>query len=152
MFTFLLNVPWEFLQVPLYVGMTSMPHWTAVQACMQAAAGDAVIGLTAYWVVALWQRRRGWLRRYGHKECVVFVLTGLLITVGLEWHATVITLRWTYAPVMPTLPWLGTGLMPLLQWLTLPPLILWISSRHFIGTLALMKGADCPLGYTRVIG
>ena len=28
--------------------------------------------------------------------------------------------------------------MPLLQWRVLPPLILWLSSRHFIGTAALM--------------
>lgn len=142
LFTFLLNVPWEFLQVPLYLGMPSMPHWAAVKACMQAAAGDAVIGLVAYGVVALWQRRRGWLWRYGHRECTAFVLTALMITVGLEWHATVIAQRWSYAPMMPTLPWLGTGLTPLLQWLVLPPLILWISSRHFIGTAALMKRAD----------
>ncbi|MCL7938983.1 hypothetical protein M8009_01515 [Halomonas sp. ATCH28] len=70
------------------------------------------------------------------------MLTGLMITVGLEWHATVIAQRWGYAPMMPTLPWLGTGPMPLLQWLVLPPLILWIASRHFIGTAALMKGVD----------
>lgn len=137
LFTFLLSVPWEFLQVPLYQDMPSMPHWTAVKACMQAAAGDALIGLVAYWVVALWRRRRGWLWRYGLKECAAFVLAGLVITVGLEWYATAIAQRWSYAPVMPTLPWLGTGLTPLLQWLLLPPLFLWIASRHLAGTAAL---------------
>ncbi len=41
LFAFLLNLTWEFLQVPLYVGMPTMPHWQAVQACTQAALGDA---------------------------------------------------------------------------------------------------------------
>ncbi|MDY7115336.1 hypothetical protein RAN53_03135 [Halomonas sp. SSL-5] len=53
---------------------------------------------------------------------MVFVLAGLLIMVGLEWHATVIAQRWSYTPMMPTLPRLGTGLTPLLQWLLLPRL------------------------------
>lgn len=29
LFTFLLNVPREFLLVPLYLSMPSMPHWAA---------------------------------------------------------------------------------------------------------------------------
>ncbi|WP_280730164.1 hypothetical protein [Halomonas salinarum] len=44
--------------------------------------------------------------------------------------------------MMPTLLWLGTGLMPLPQWLVLLLMIQWISSRHFIGTAALLKDAD----------
>lgn len=31
LFAFLLNLPWEFLQVPLYVGMPTMPHWCHFQ-------------------------------------------------------------------------------------------------------------------------
>ena len=70
LFAFLLNLPWEFLQVPLYAGMPVMPHWEAVQACIQAALGDVLITLMAYWSVAVWHRRHDWLRGYGAKECV----------------------------------------------------------------------------------
>ena len=70
LFAFLLNLPWEFLQVPLYAGMPVMPHWEAVQTCIQAALGDVLITLMAYWSVVVWHRRHDWLRGYGAKECV----------------------------------------------------------------------------------
>ncbi len=140
LFALLLNLPWEFLQAPLYVGMPTMPHWQAVQACTQAALGDVLIALTAYWAVAGWRRRRDWLRDYGTKECLGFVLVGVGLTVALEWHATLGSQRWEYVPLMPSLPWLGTGLSPLLQWLILPPLILWMSRRHLLGTEVISKG------------
>lgn len=89
LFAFLLNLPWEFLQVPLYVGMPTMPHWQAVQACAQASLGDVLIALTAYWAVSGWRRRRHWLRDYGAKEILGFVLVGVGLTVALEWHATI---------------------------------------------------------------
>jgi hypothetical protein len=138
-FSFLLNLPWEFLQVPLYMGMPAMPHWKAVQACTQAALGDVVIALTAYWAVAVWHRRRDWLRGYGAKECLGFVLVGVGITVALEWYATLVSQRWEYAPLMPRVPWLGTGLSPLLQWLILPPLMLWMSRRQLLGSEVVTK-------------
>ncbi|HAA44264.1 hypothetical protein ACLUEY_13475 [Vreelandella aquamarina] len=139
LFAFLLNLPWEFLQVPLYVGMPTMPHWQAVQACAQASLGDVLIALTAYWAVSGWRRRRHWLRDYGAKEILGFVLVGVGLTVALEWHATIATQRWAYAPLMPTVEWLGTGLSPLLQWLILPPLILWMARRHLLGSEAVSK-------------
>ena len=139
LFAFLLNLPWEFLQVPLYAGMPAMPHWEAVQACTQAALGDVVIALMAYWSVAVWRRRRDWLRVYGTKECLGFVLVGVSITVAMEWYATLVSQRWEYAPLMPRVPWLGTGLSPLLQWLILPPLMLWMARRHRLGSEVVSK-------------
>jgi len=50
-FAFQLNFPWEFRQVSLHADMAQMPHWTAVEACTQAALGDVVIMLNAYWTV-----------------------------------------------------------------------------------------------------
>lgn len=140
LFAFLLNVPWEFLQVPLYVSMPTLPHWQAVQVCMQAALGDVLIALTGYWAVAAWRRRRSWLRDYGAKEILGFVLVGVGLTVALEWYATLASQRWEYAPLMPTVPLLGTGISPLLQWLILPPLILWISRRHLMGSEIISNG------------
>ncbi|HBS19000.1 MAG TPA: hypothetical protein DD835_14460 [Halomonas sp.] len=139
LFAFLLNLSWEFLQVPLYAGMPVMPHWEAVQACIQAALGDVLITLMAYWSVAVWHRRHDWLRGYGAKECVGFVLVGVGITVAMEWHATLFSQRWEYAQLMPRVPWLGTGLSPLLQWLILPPLMLWMARRHRLGSEVVSK-------------
>lgn len=53
LFAFLLNLPWELWQVPLFEHMPLAPHWEAVKTCSRAAAGDAVIALVAYWAMAL---------------------------------------------------------------------------------------------------
>lgn len=36
LFAFLLNFPWEFLQVPFFRDMPAMDHWEAVRVCTQA--------------------------------------------------------------------------------------------------------------------
>lgn len=45
LFAFLLNLPWELWQVPLFDHMPLAPHWEAVKTCSRAAVGDAVIAL-----------------------------------------------------------------------------------------------------------
>lgn len=130
LFAFLLNFPWEFLQVPFFRDMPAMDHWEAVRVCTQVTGGDALIALFGFWVVALCWRSRDWIRRPRAAQVGVFVLVGVLVTIGFEWHATVIAERWTYAEHMPVLPVLGTGLLPLMQWLVLPPLIVWLVYRQ----------------------
>lgn len=130
LFAFLLNYPWEFLQVPFFEGMPKANHWDAVVVCTRAAAGDALIALAAFWAVALHWRERSWICRPRSGQIGAFVAVGVLVTVGLEWHATVLADRWSYAEHMPVVPLLGTGLAPLLQWLLLPPLIVWFVRRQ----------------------
>ena len=48
---------------------------------------------------------------------VVFVTTGLVITIGFEKFALA-TSRWEYAPEMPTL--FGVGISPIAQWIVIP--------------------------------
>jgi hypothetical protein len=52
LFAFLLNYPWEFLQVPFYEGMQEARHWDAVLFCSRATVGDGVIAVLAFWGVA----------------------------------------------------------------------------------------------------
>ena len=40
LFAFLLNFPWEFLQVPFFAEMPTMAHWDAVLFCARATLGD----------------------------------------------------------------------------------------------------------------
>lgn len=126
-FGFLLHYPWEFLQVPFFEGVPSMPHWEAVVFCSGAAAGDAVIGLVAYWLASATARDRRWYFHPAKSSWAVYLGAGLAITIVMEWLATEVLARWTYAESMPTLPGIGTGLTPLLQWSLLPPLILWLA-------------------------
>lgn len=128
-FAFLLNYPWEFLQVPFFAGMATAPHWETVKLCTRATLGDAGIALVAYWAVAL-PRSRGWILRATGGEVIAFAAVGVAITVAFEWLATEVLGRWDYADTMPTLPLLGTGLAPILQWIILPPLIVWFVRRQ----------------------
>lgn len=128
--SFLLHFAWEMWQVPFFVGMDSSPHAEVVWLCTRAALGDVGIALLAL-VPLLWQRHgiyHLFELRYSH--CLVYVATGLLITVAFEYAATELLSRWEYKAAMPTLPVVGTGLMPLLQWLVLPPVAV-LFSRYF---------------------
>ncbi|WP_018865248.1 hypothetical protein [Thioalkalivibrio sp. ARh3] len=136
-FAFLLNYPWEFLQVPFFDDMPTMPHWEAVVFCTRATLGDVLIALAAFWGVAALTRNRSWILQPTLRTVLLFVAIGVVITIGLEWHATAIDDRWQYADTMPTLPILGTGLLPLIQWVILPLLLIWFVRRQVRGQLAL---------------
>ena len=134
LFALLLNLPWEFLQVPLYEGMAAPPHWPAVKRCVRAAAGDAGIMLLAYAAVAAGVRDRRWGLHPTRWRLAAFVAVGLAVTVAIELVATATSAPWgwRYAAAMPTVPGLGTGLAPVLQWLALPPATLWLVRRQLV--------------------
>lgn len=64
---------------------------------------------------------------------LVFIGTGIALTVGFEFYYTQVTLRWTYSDLMPLVQPFGTGLSPLLQWIVIPPVVLWLSQRYLAG-------------------
>ncbi|KAA8981980.1 hypothetical protein CK501_15000 [Halovibrio salipaludis] len=130
LFGFLLNYPWEFLQVPFYRDMPQAAHWDAILFCSRATAGDALIALVSFWGVALVSRNRRWIVQATPWQVIKFSAFAVMITIGLEWHATVVAERWAYAEQMPVIPVIGTGLLPLLQWIVLPPLIVWLVHRQ----------------------
>ncbi len=130
LFSFLLNYPWEFIQVPFFQAMPEMAHWDAILFCSRAAGGDALIALAAFWTVAAVGQNRFWILQPGWRQIVGFIAVGVLITILFEWHATEIAGRWAYAEQMPVLPFLGTGLLPLMQWILLPPIVVWLVYRQ----------------------
>jgi hypothetical protein len=130
LFAFLLNLPWEFAQVPLFAGMPTAQHWTAVLACGRATLGDVVVALVAFWAVALVAGGRGWAVAPTRGRVAGFVAVGVLITIVMERLATGPLGRWAYADAMPVVPVLEVGLSPLVQWIVLPPLIVWFVRRH----------------------
>jgi hypothetical protein len=133
LFAFLLNYPWEFLQVPFFDAMPDMAHWEAVLFCTRATGGDVVIALVAFGAIALARRSREWVVRPRLADVAGFVMVAVVITMVLEWHATEVAERWTYSELMPTLPIVGTGLLPLSQWIVLPPLMIWLTRRQILG-------------------
>jgi hypothetical protein len=132
-FSFLLHFVWEFLQVPTYAGMAEMAHWQGVKLCTSATIGDVGFALTAFWTASLVARTRNWTSSPATLPVVVFLGTGVALTVGFEFYYTQVTHRWTYSDLMPIVPPFGTGLSPLLQWIVIPPIVLWLSRRHLAG-------------------
>ena len=132
LFALLLNYPWEFIQAPLFEGMAERPHGAAVKACTQAALGDSVIMLVAYWGVAALGRGRAWIAAPGWREVLLFSSIGVAITVVIEWLALSggWLSGWTYSSLMPIIPGLGVGLVPVLQWIVLPPLVAALVARQ----------------------
>jgi len=129
-FAFLLNLPWELAQVPLFAGMPSARHWAAILVCGRATLGDAVIALVAFWGVALAGGGRAWVLAPTPGLVGGFMAVGVLVTIGMERLATRVLGRWAYAEAMPVIPLLEVGLSPMLQWVVLPPLIVWFVRRQ----------------------
>ncbi len=137
LFAFLLNLPWELWQVPLFDWMPMAPHWEAVKSCSRAAAGDAAIALMAYWAVALVVRNRAWVVAPNASQTLAFAGCGVVTTALIERLALggLWLQDWSYSPLMPLVPGLGIGLSPLIQWLVLPPLVIWLVRRQLTSTL-----------------
>jgi len=136
-FSFLLHFVWEFVQVPTYAGMAEMNHWEAIKLCMSATFGDVGFALTAFWTASMVAPSRDWLLNPGRLPVAVFIAVGILLTIGFEYYYTNVSLRWTYSDAMPLVPPFGTGLSPLLQWLVIPPLVVWLTRRHLLGSRAI---------------
>src|SRR5882724_142924 len=120
-FSFLLNLVWEYWQVPFFRGMADQPHWLGVKACTQATFGDAGIALAAFWIAAFFARTRSWIMQPSKADIAIFIGAGLITTVMFETLATGLLQRWAYNDAMPRLPITGTGLLPVIQWLVIPP-------------------------------
>ncbi len=127
LFAFLLYFTWEMLQAPFYAGMDTAGHWPAVLRCTQATVGDVVIAWGSYGVAARLTCDRFWLRNPRGSGLAVFLITGLAVTVALEWLNVHVWRRWAYGEDMPVV--LGAGLTPLLQWVIVPLLTLWLARR-----------------------
>jgi fructose-specific phosphotransferase system IIC component len=108
----------------------SAEHWRAILVCGRATLGDVVIALVGFWAVAASARTRSWVLRPTAGQLTGFVAVGVLITILMEWLATQVLDRWTYAESMPVIPLLGVGLSPLLQWVVLPPIVVWFVRRQ----------------------
>ncbi len=140
-FGFLAHFIWEMLQVPWFSGMMEASHGAVVWLCTRATGGDVLILLAGFWLASIVRGHRRWLLRGERKPAVIVIVTGVVVTVALEWLATGPLDRWSYAGSMPVVPLIGVGLAPLLQWLLLPPLILWLARRHMLGAATIRSSA-----------
>jgi hypothetical protein len=118
----LMNLAWEFAQMPLYtIGQTGTPGEIAF-AALHCAAGDAMIGGFAMLAALFVAAPAGWPAIGSIRVLATAVLLGLAYTIFSEWLNVEVRESWSYSALMPRLPIIGTGLSPVLQWILLPPL------------------------------
>lgn len=134
LFSVLLNLPWEFIQVPLFEHMADAAHWQATKLCLRAALGDGLMSVAAYLAAAGLLRDRYWAIdvRLDGRAVAAFMALPLATTIVIERLALagVWLDGWRYSELMPVVPLIGVGLSPLVQWIVLPPLALWLVRRQ----------------------
>ena len=142
-FALMLSLPWELGQMWLYTASAQMLHLQGIRICMAATAGDAVIMLIAFGVVALAARSRAWVRAPTMRQVSGFVAIGLVVTIAVEIVATRSNglFSWRYAPAMPVTPLFGVGFVPLLMWVVVPLLVLWFVRRQIAGGMTMPEVA-----------
>lgn len=122
-----LNYLWEVAQAPLYVGLED---WSSVWwHCFVAALGDGLLVGLIFLIGWITFRRFDWYVHPNSRTFAVMFVTGLIISIGIEWVAVHMLGRWAYTVDMPILPGLDVGVVPVLQMLLLPPVIFQIAAR-----------------------
>ena len=122
-----LNYFWEIGQAFLFVGADSWENiWWH---CFVASLGDGLMVWTIHAAGWIFFSRSDWFVAPQLKGYGVMLLSGLTISVAVEWLAVHVLQRWTYAadmPVIAVITGVNIGLTPLLQMLILPPVIFYI--------------------------
>ena len=125
-----LSLVWEVLQSPFYTDTFTSPWITVALNRLHCAGGDAVILLTAFWIVAL-RWGRFWVRLPHWVPSMTFLALGVGYTTGSEYVNVFVRESWAYSRWMPTVA--GIGLVPLLQWVVVPSV-----------SVQLARGGLCP--------
>lgn len=136
-----LNLAWELMAMSRYdvlTGTRGQPgHFTG---CLVATVGDVGIALVSY-AGASAVCAQDWIRHPRVLPATITLVSGLLITAVLEYVNVHVLHRWTYGAGMLLLA--GIGTVPLIQWLVIPPVVLWLTHRHFAGRpLERIHGGD----------
>lgn len=117
---------WEMLQMPYYA-MDQLSVWEVTKSCGIASVGDAGIMVFAYLIASKITGDRLWLQNAPSLPLVVYLATGLSITVVVEHFALRSDWGWQYDDTMPTVA--GIGLVPLAMWIIVPLAALKLAQR-----------------------
>jgi hypothetical protein len=87
----LFNYPWERVQSSLYVGMdgANAASWL----CLLASLIDGLVIFAAGCIIF---RRRDWFKNPGISGYVLMVVTGFMISIGVEWTTLYLGQWWEY--------------------------------------------------------
>lgn len=90
----LFNYPWERVQSSLYVGMdgANAASWL----CLLASLIDGLLVLVIFTTGCFIFRRRDWFKNPGISGYVLMVVTGFMISIGVEWATLHLGQWWEY--------------------------------------------------------
>jgi hypothetical protein len=122
--SFLLNLAWEIIQMPLYKDASfNIQH---IAFCGLASVADAIMVLLIYFVLALIYKDPLWIKHLNLRRTLFTVLIGSTGAVLAEIrHLS--EGNWDYASSMPIVPFVNVGLSPVLQFMFLPVLSYYLS-------------------------
>ena len=121
-----LETLWEIVQLPLYTVWREHAWGYILYSVAHCTAGDLLILLACFELVALLNRDRRWYHTRSGFNALLFTLAGAAYTTYSEIVNTGLAGSWGYTEYMPIVPILNIGAAPLLQWIMIPPLLLWL--------------------------
>ncbi len=122
--SFLLNLAWEVIQLPLYKDASfDIQH---IAFCGLASVADAIMVLLIYFVLALIYKDPLWIKHLNLRRTLIIVLIGGTGAVLAEMRHLSQD-NWAYASSMPIVPFINVGLSPVLQFMFLPVLSYYLS-------------------------
>ena len=130
-FGFMTAFIWEMLQMPFFE-MGDMTYYRKTLGCALASVADAGIMVASYSIASVFARNHRWMYRANRSDVLIYLLTGLTITIGAEKIALAMRVGtgWRYSDVIPVIPLTGIGLVPVLMWIIIPLLTLWFARRQ----------------------
>ncbi|MEO7312721.1 MAG: hypothetical protein ABIX01_20220 [Chitinophagaceae bacterium] len=121
---FVLNIVWEFVQMPLYRDAAFDAQHIAF--CLLASVADAIMVLLLYFVFAIIYKQPFWIKYLNILRAFMLVVIGGIGAILAEMrHLS--QGNWAYDSSMPILPFVNVGLSPLLQFMLLPVIIYYVS-------------------------
>lgn len=123
LYSFMLHLVWEVLQLPLYTLAEEASAGMVAWAVLHCTGGDALIALGTYLLTTAFLGL-AWPWRAPLRGLPILLIGGVAYTFFSEWFNVYRVRSWSYADSMPTV--LGIGVSPLLQWIVVPSLALWL--------------------------
>ncbi len=127
----LLNLIWEFAQLPLYTIWQQGSGHEIVFAAVHCTGGDILIASVSLLVTLNFIGDRRWPHARFLLVATGTIFGGLAYTIFSEWLNTEIRGSWAYSAWMPVLPLIGAGLSPFAQWIVVPIVAFWWARRPF---------------------
>lgn len=118
----MLNLVWEFAQLPLYTLWQTESARSVAFAAIHCTAGDILIAASALFCGFLIFGNSRWPFERYIAVAAAAVALGFAYTGFSEWLNVYVRNSWAYSDLMPLVPGLNVGLAPVLQWLVIPSL------------------------------